>query len=68
MDELLKLPVENKNEIKKLENIKQKILNAKWSKIFNEICIILLYKKLYQKTLLSLKVCYYRIIKYKFLL
>ena len=24
---------------KKLENIKQKILNAKWSKIFNEICI-----------------------------
>ena len=39
MDELLKLPVENKNEIKKLENIKQQILNAKWSKIFNEICI-----------------------------
>ena len=39
VDELLRLPVESKNEIKKLENIKQKILNAKWSKIFNEICI-----------------------------
>ena len=39
VEELLKLPVESKNEIKKLENIKQKLLNAKWSKIFNEICI-----------------------------
>ena len=39
LDELLSLPVENKNEIKKLENIKNKLLNAKWSRIFNEICL-----------------------------
>ena len=37
LDELLSLPVENKNEIKKLENIKNKLLNAKWSRIFNEM-------------------------------
>ena len=43
MEELLRLPVESKNEIKNLENIKQKLLNAKWFKIFNEMCIKNLY-------------------------
>ena len=39
VEELLRLPIENKDEVKELENIKQKILNAKWSNIFNEIYI-----------------------------
>ena len=39
IDELIRLPIQNKNDVKKLENIKHKILNANWSKIFNEICL-----------------------------
>ena len=37
--ELNKLPLNIRPEIRKLENIKGKIIKNKWSQIFNEICI-----------------------------
>ena len=39
INELLKLPVFWRNIIRKLENLKFKLLKAKWSSIFNEICL-----------------------------
>ena len=37
VNELIRLPAENKDDIKKLENINHKLLNEKWFNIFNEI-------------------------------
>ena len=39
INELIRLPITCKNDVKKLENIKHKLLNANWSQIFNEICL-----------------------------
>ena len=37
--ELNKLPLNIRPHIRKLENIKDKIIKNKWSQIFNEICL-----------------------------
>ena len=39
IDELNKLPDSIKSQIRKLQNIKTKIINCKWSQIFNSICL-----------------------------
>ena len=39
VNELNSLPIACKSDVKKLENIKHKLLKASWSKIFNEICL-----------------------------
>ena len=49
MDELIRLPVENKNEIKKFEYIKHKLLNVTWSKILKEIFLMNLYCRIIQE-------------------
>ena len=39
VNELIRLRIACNNDVKKLENIKHKLLNANWSPIFNEICL-----------------------------
>ena len=39
MELLHSLPSEFKSKIRKLENLKTKLINNSWSKIFNEVCL-----------------------------
>ena len=39
LNELFKLPNHLKNQIRKLENVKTKLLKSKWSLVFNDTCL-----------------------------
>ena len=39
MELLNSLPSELKSKIRKFENLKTKLINNSWSKIFNEVCL-----------------------------
>ena len=39
LDELFKLPNYIRSKLRKLENVKTKIIKSKWSLVFNDTCL-----------------------------